>query len=838
MGIKGLNDELRSCGEVQAFAKLALDHLEKTGKPLRIAVDIAIWMFQLRSAQGGFSPELRTLFYRLTRLRSLAIEPIFVFDGPNKPKIKRNKNSTRSETASAATAQAKRIIRMFGLLTHDAPGEAEAECALLQQRGIVDAVFSEDVDTIMFGCTHTLRFARNQKPSGPPMHVVSHRADRIRRDQQLDREGMVLIAMMSGGDYDPDGVENCGVKVASEAARAGFGKSLCALKAADAEGIRAWREKLQHELATNESRFFRQKHKALKIPDSFPNMEILRYYTHPVVSPPRTVDRLAQLPDSDWAKPIYIDEMRRLTEEFFDWSFKGGALKLIRVLSPCILVQKLLALSRDPENDNLSIEEKQKREGELIKKIKSRRRHESTDHLPELRIEYIPLDITGIDISQEREAEIITTRDGLATNSDEEFLADAAAAAGDRPAKVYDPSVGTLGWVPELLVRLGAPLAVEDFEETLHKKEDKARATATKRARSARSVTPQVQSQLQFAAATKQPTDTASSTQPASPRKARHQSQPPVEILSSPAMPRRAAEKSFKRSVSSISAFKTTHASAAKPLNPWAAAGATNALRTTKTAHGPPPEKAKPIRNTGPPSPEPPRASIEPLDDIVRLDIPELPPTPKFSSYKSQPRTLSRTVSQPSPQTVDHFAPRPQTPDAASQVPILIDSSPEPVVIPPRHQRSQLAALREPALGTQSKIHSTMGPTTKRDSNSLSLPDKSPIKTLNAPAKKRAFQPPPSRHRQTSLELFLSSSPPRPSAKENINPVSSSPPLCPRESSRPAGSAPRQHLKENVKPVHLGSHVDTIVLLSDDDDEDSFLALDQIPKASLLREQR
>ncbi|KKF94719.1 Flap endonuclease GEN-like 1 [Ceratocystis platani] len=467
MGIRGLNEELRSCGETQALAKLAIDHLEKTGRPLRIAVDISIWMFQLRSAQGGFSPELRTLFYRLIRLLSLAIEPIFVFDGPNKPKTKRNKNSARSDTASAATAQAKRIIRMFGLPFHDAPGEAEAECALLQQRGVVDAVLSEDVDTIMFGCMHTMRFVRSQRP-GQPTHIISHRADRIREEQQLDREGMVLIALLSGGDYDTDGVENCGVKVASEAARAGFGRSLCALKAADSDGIRRWRENLQHELATNESRFFRQRHKALKIPDSFPNLEILRYYTHPVVSSSQKIDQLGRLLASNWAKPIIITEMRHLTEEFFDWGFKGGALKLIRVISPCIFVQKLLQLSRDSQNDSLCIEEREKREAGLIKKIKSRRLHESTDHIPELRVEYIPLDIAGLDISHEREAEIITTRNGLATNSDDEFLASAADGDAEKPVKVYDPSVGTLAWVPELLVRLGAPLAVEDFDETIH----------------------------------------------------------------------------------------------------------------------------------------------------------------------------------------------------------------------------------------------------------------------------------------------------------------------------------------------------------------------------------
>jgi len=32
----------------------------------------------------------------------------------------------------------------------------------------------------------------------------------------LDRDGMVLIAMMSGGDYLPAGVPGCGPKIAAE----------------------------------------------------------------------------------------------------------------------------------------------------------------------------------------------------------------------------------------------------------------------------------------------------------------------------------------------------------------------------------------------------------------------------------------------------------------------------------------------------------------------------------------------------------------------------------------------------------------------------------------------
>ncbi|KAJ4124316.1 hypothetical protein NW754_000017 [Fusarium falciforme] len=218
MGIKGIYQEIGE-GRRVALAKLAADSLVNEGRPFRIAIDIAIWQFQSQVAQGGTNPAIRTLFYRLVRLLAAPIKPVFVFDGPYKPKIKRNKRSGRGDALS--NAQAKRLIHLLGFATHDAPGEAEAECALLQQHGIVDAVMSEDVDTLMFGCTKMLRqWSPQSKRQTCPTHVSLIDKEEMRLvDQGLDREGMVLVALMSGGDYDPVGIAGCGPKVAVEAAK-------------------------------------------------------------------------------------------------------------------------------------------------------------------------------------------------------------------------------------------------------------------------------------------------------------------------------------------------------------------------------------------------------------------------------------------------------------------------------------------------------------------------------------------------------------------------------------------------------------------------------------------
>ncbi|KAF2969855.1 hypothetical protein GQX73_g3658 [Xylaria multiplex] len=467
MGIKGIYKEIGS-GKRISLTKLAVQKLEESGRPLRIAIDISIWQFQVQAARGGSNPAIRTLFYRLLRLLSLSVQPIFVFDGPNKPTFKRNKRSGRGD--GVATAMAKRLIRLFGFIAHDAPGEAEAECALLQQHGVVDAVLSEDVDTIMFGCTRTLRnwSSEGTKGSKTPTHVSMYDTRELGQGASgLDREGMVLVALMSGGDYLPEGIPGAGVKLACEAARAGFGKSLCQLKRSDTSELASWKERLTYELRHNESGFFRTRHKALTIPDDFPNIEILRYYTHPVVSPAKTLDKLKQ---QTWDRQIDVQGLREFVRETFDWSYRIGAIKFIRVLAPCLLVRKLM--QREAED---CISGKENEIGavtsELVKSIKNGRAHFSTDATPELRISFIPASIVGYAFQEEPDEVIEFGRDGLALNSDDEIedlaeeVGDADSAAKSATRKPFNPTEVDLAWVPETIVKVGIPSMVEDWEE-------------------------------------------------------------------------------------------------------------------------------------------------------------------------------------------------------------------------------------------------------------------------------------------------------------------------------------------------------------------------------------
>ncbi|KAL8830494.1 MAG: hypothetical protein Q9191_001398 [Dirinaria sp. TL-2023a] len=202
-------------GQRIALSKLSAEHYEKHCRPLRVAIDISIWNFQTQLGEGGSNPALRTFYYRLLRLLGLGIKPLFVFDGPQKPAFKR-KQERGYYGYSIADALSKQLLKLVGFPYHVAPGEAEAECALLQKEGIVDAVLSEDVDTLMFGCGMLLRNWSSEVTKGnkEPTHVNVYTAEDIMKKTRLSSNGMILVALMSGGDYDPDGIPGCGPTIA------------------------------------------------------------------------------------------------------------------------------------------------------------------------------------------------------------------------------------------------------------------------------------------------------------------------------------------------------------------------------------------------------------------------------------------------------------------------------------------------------------------------------------------------------------------------------------------------------------------------------------------------
>jgi Holliday junction resolvase YEN1 len=421
----------------------------------------------------------------------LSIHPVFVFDGPNKPPFKRNKR-TGPTVASIPEFLAKQLLKQFGFPIHLAPGEAEAECALLQREGIVDAVLSEDVDTMMFGSGMTIRnWSPEQKSAKTPTHVNVYDAVKTKNGPSgLDREGMILIALMSGGDYVPEGIPGCGPKTACEAARAGFGKDLCKIRKGDTKSMQEWRERLQHELKTNESKLFKRKHGALVIPDDFPRTDILGYYTHPAISNQAGLDKLRR--SIKWDKELDFKGLREFTLEAFGWAKLEDAKHFIRSLAPSLLVRHLRLRSesaeKSPVHDLRAIQED---EALLVKGLHGKRQHAITDNSTELRVSFIPIDLVKIDLSVETLDSEEQNQD-LNLNGEDDDELEAALEVDDEgddedapkkrgPTK-FDPCKPMRVWVLESVVKVGVPLKVQDWEASLSKPKRAVAAKETSKA--------------------------------------------------------------------------------------------------------------------------------------------------------------------------------------------------------------------------------------------------------------------------------------------------------------------------------------------------------------------
>ena len=476
MGIHGLLGQIGH-GERISLVKLSSQYYVANSRPFRIAIDISIWLFQIQSGKGGSNPALRTFYYRLLRLLSLNIHPLFVFDGPNKPLFKRNKKvgGPGVRVASVPEFLAKQLLKQFGFPWHVAPGEAEAECALLQREGIVDAVLSEDVDTLMFGSGVTIRNWTAENSTKTPTHVDVHRADRTKARSGMDREGMILVALMSGGDYLPEGIPGCGPKVACDAARAGFGSELCQLAKKDKAGLKAWKERLLHEIRTNESKYFRRKNAGLAIPEDFPNREVLGFYTHPCVSTPEKLERLRQ--ELRWDLSIDFQALRSFTADAFDWRCIGGAKKFIKNLAPALLMRQLRLRGKNEEQLDQEIQEEQ--EGELIHAIHGKRNHSTADGELEYRISFTPTSFVPIDLNLEDEddefvpagwaelAEDSAAESELISSTQNAGCDDSEAPASPskkRYLRPYYPDQPEKLWILKPFLQIGCPLLVEDYE--------------------------------------------------------------------------------------------------------------------------------------------------------------------------------------------------------------------------------------------------------------------------------------------------------------------------------------------------------------------------------------
>ncbi|KAF9523227.1 PIN domain-like protein [Crepidotus variabilis] len=300
MGVGGLWKFLQNFGRrivLRDFAVQRRAIAEQNGEHdsfLTLGVDMGTFMAECtggalaagvhRQPPGG---GLYIFWKKLMDFLKAPIHLIFVFDGPGRPFVKRGRRVILAEPHWANAA--RDLIHDVGYESHEAPGEAETELAMLIRAGLIHGMISGDSDAAVHGAPLILRPGRIEADEYTlyDLALLSHDVDGL----SLSQGGLILIALLCGGDYDPSGVFLCGPTIAYGLARCGFGDEL--LKAWNAlnqfelnEFLTGWRQRLRAELETNSSGFLNRRHPSVAqdIDDEFPDLDVLQLYTSPLTS--------------------------------------------------------------------------------------------------------------------------------------------------------------------------------------------------------------------------------------------------------------------------------------------------------------------------------------------------------------------------------------------------------------------------------------------------------------------------------------------------------------------------------------------------------------------------
>jgi len=231
MGIKYLNRFLRDkCPESITHIEFS----ELSGK--KIAIDISIYLYKYEATDSL----LENIYLMLATFRHYNIIPGFIFDGkpPEEKKelLKKRKEDKLSaqteynelkaklETIGAIVKEdekleiitemnalkkqfttinrvkinkVKELIRAYGATYYDAPGEADALCAMLVITNKVWACLSEDMDLFVYGCNKVLRYLSLSKHN-----AIIYYTKGILKELDMTQKEFKDICVLSGTDYN------------------------------------------------------------------------------------------------------------------------------------------------------------------------------------------------------------------------------------------------------------------------------------------------------------------------------------------------------------------------------------------------------------------------------------------------------------------------------------------------------------------------------------------------------------------------------------------------------------------------------------------------------------
>ncbi|NWW34029.1 GEN endonuclease, partial [Panurus biarmicus] len=222
-----------------------------------LAVDLSLWVCEAQTVKKMVGvvtkPHLRNLFFRFSFFTSMGIKLVFVMEG-EAPRLKADTMSKRNEMRygpskksgavrtgrslfKAMLKECLELLECLGVPWVQAAGEAEAMCAYLNAKGLVDGCITNDGDVFLYGAETVYRnFAMNAKDP----HLDSYSMSSIKEKLGCDRESLIGLAVLLGCDYLPKGVPGVGKEQALKLIETLRGQNLL-------QRFEQWKEQFQYD---------------------------------------------------------------------------------------------------------------------------------------------------------------------------------------------------------------------------------------------------------------------------------------------------------------------------------------------------------------------------------------------------------------------------------------------------------------------------------------------------------------------------------------------------------------------------------------------------------------
>ncbi|KAF8067581.1 PIN domain-like protein [Lyophyllum atratum] len=279
--------------------------------------------------QAGENLPLQILFFQICRFVALPVKIVFVFDGPNRPANKRGRKV--KAIPHALMGAYTQLIKDAGFHAYTAPGEAEAELSQLNLKGEIDAVLTDDADAFLFGAIRVIR-PSNVVKSGDHVSIYSFEAIQNDAATQLTLPRMLLMAILSGGDY-AKGLKGCGPRI-SHALSTGTSLGEDLYTAAQhlshrklLNFLQGWRDSLRYHLKNDPNQIIGRCYPSLarNISCDFPSCDVLAHYVRPATS----WSDGGNGPDISWlgAKEADLPSLAVWCEKYFSWGTNGNILE-------------------------------------------------------------------------------------------------------------------------------------------------------------------------------------------------------------------------------------------------------------------------------------------------------------------------------------------------------------------------------------------------------------------------------------------------------------------------------------------------------------------------------